>query len=137
MQVGSFIPCLQISNQNDQTLKQTTLLNFCYIITTSNSTIFLTKQAMIYCILSKRNEQGSMLAQLYFKVRFLENIVDSIKWTLGITLRELKFDCFSYLTCCQGGRSKAVQPIPRLHIQGPTTSNRVQTLPAWCSTVQT
>ena len=48
--------------RNDQTLKQTTLLNFCYIITTSNSTIFLTKHAMIYYILSKRNEQGSMLA---------------------------------------------------------------------------
>ena len=37
--------------RNDQTLKQTTLLNFCYIITTSKSTIcivacFLTKQAM-------------------------------------------------------------------------------------------
>ena len=50
--------------RNDQTLKQTTLLKFCYyyIITIPKSTIFLTKQAMIYYILSKRDEQGSMLA---------------------------------------------------------------------------
>ena len=46
--------------RNDQTLKQTTLLNFCYIITTSKSTIcivacFLTKQAhdILYIITNK------------------------------------------------------------------------------------
>ena len=112
--------------RNDQTLKQTTLLNFCYIITTSKSTIcivacFLTKQAMnhimahdILYIITKQMSNVFCWPSLYLKVRLLENIVDSIKWTLGITLRELKFDCFSYLTCCQGGRSKAAQPIPRL-----------------------